>query len=100
MSPIGLDRSRRGEDVWLGQKMIFFAVGAGLGMGGMITGRQWLVWAAIAVLAAGLGLRIAARRRTARHGDEAAPATRDADADRPGDAAAPHRGRMDDPQGR
>jgi hypothetical protein len=100
MSPIGLDRSRRGEDVWLGQKMIFFAVGAGLGMGGMITGRQWLVWAAIVVLAAGLALRLAGRRRAARHDDDDAPAAGDAGADDFGNAAAPPRGRMDDPQGR
>jgi membrane protein implicated in regulation of membrane protease activity len=65
VTPLGLDRSRRGEDVWLGQKMLFFVVGAALGVAGMITGLQWIVWLAIAVLAVGLLLRIAGRRSAA-----------------------------------
>jgi uncharacterized membrane protein YoaK (UPF0700 family) len=62
VTPIGLDRTRRGEDVWLGQKLLFFVVGAALGVAGMITGRQWIIWVAIAVLALGLVLRLAGRR--------------------------------------
>jgi hypothetical protein len=58
---IRLDRSRRGPDVWLGEKMIFFAVGAALGIAGMVTGRDWITYLAIAVLALGLGLRLLGR---------------------------------------
>lgn len=59
-----LDRSRRAEDdIWLGQKMLFFVLGAVIGIFGMATGRDWLVYVAIAVLAAGLILRMLGRRR-------------------------------------
>jgi membrane protein implicated in regulation of membrane protease activity len=67
VTPVGLDRSRRGEDAWLGQKILYFVVGAALGVAGMITGLQWIVWLAIAVLAVGLILRIAGRRAAAAH---------------------------------
>jgi hypothetical protein len=69
-----LDRNRR-SDVWLGEKMIFFAIGAALGIGGIITGQDWLVWAAIVVLVIGFALRLLARRGAA--ADE--PAEQDSD---------------------
>jgi membrane protein implicated in regulation of membrane protease activity len=59
---IRLDRNRKRSDVWLGEKMIFFATGAALGIGGMITGLEWLIWLAIAVLVAGFVLRLLDRR--------------------------------------
>jgi hypothetical protein len=73
---IRVDRSRRGPDIWLGEKMIFFAIGAALGIGGMVTGHEWLVWAAIAVLVLGFVLRLMGRRG----GDD------DAAREAPGDA--------------
>jgi hypothetical protein len=75
-----LDRSRKGQDIWLGEKMIFFAIGAALGLGGMITGHEWLVWAAIVVLVIGFALRLAGRRGAAGTAAADAPADdRDSD---------------------
>jgi hypothetical protein len=59
---IRLDRSRREPDIWLGEKMIFFATGAALGLAGMVAGRDWLIWAAIVVLGIGFALRLLGRR--------------------------------------
>jgi hypothetical protein len=59
---IRLDRSRRDPDIWLGEKMIFFATGAALGLAGMVTGRDWLIWVAIVVLGIGFALRLFSRR--------------------------------------
>lgn len=66
-----LDRSRRAQDIWMGEKMIFFAVGAALGLGGMVTGQEWLIWAAIVVLLIGFVLRLMGRRRGAGGADTA-----------------------------
>jgi membrane protein implicated in regulation of membrane protease activity len=66
VTPIRIDRSRRGPDTWLGQKMFFFVTGAAIGVGGMVTGHDWLIWVAIVVLSVGLALRILGRRAAAR----------------------------------
>jgi hypothetical protein len=67
---IRIDRSRRSDDIWLGQKMIFFVVGAALGVGGMVTGQEWLIWVAVAVLVLGFLLRVLGRRRPGGAPDE------------------------------
>jgi protein-S-isoprenylcysteine O-methyltransferase Ste14 len=83
VSPFGLDRRRHGEDdIWLGQKMLFFVVGAFLGAIGMATDRNWLIYVAIAVLAAGLILRVLGRRTAGQEPE--------ADADRPEDSPPSH----------
>jgi hypothetical protein len=72
-----LDR-RRGTDVWLGEKMIFFAIGAALGFGGMLTGQEWLIYVAIFILVSGFVLRLLGRRR-AENGDAPPGEERDSD---------------------
>jgi hypothetical protein len=73
-----LDRNRS-ADIWLGEKMIFFAIGAALGIGGIVTGHDWLVWAAIAVLIIGFALRLLGRRGSAGGEDVPPPSERDTD---------------------
>jgi hypothetical protein len=74
MTPFGLDRRRNApDDAWLGQKMAFFVAGAAVGAAGMISGRSWIVYIAIAILLLGLVLRILGRR-TSRREAAAAPA--------------------------
>jgi hypothetical protein len=73
MTPFGLDRRRNApDDAWLGQKMAFFVAGAAVGAAGMISGRSWIVYIAIAILLLGLVLRILGRRASRRH-DAPAP---------------------------
>jgi hypothetical protein len=74
---IRVDRSRRDPDVWLGEKMLFFVTGAALGIGGMITGWDWLIYVAIVVLLVGFVLRLLGRR--ARHAAAAAAAADEAE---------------------
>lgn len=66
MSPFRPDRTRRGEDHYLGHKMLIFVAGAVLAMVGMAAGQDVLVYLAVAVLAVGLVLRLASRRRAHR----------------------------------
>jgi Flp pilus assembly protein TadB len=66
MSPFRPDRARRGEDHYLGRKMLLFLAGAVLAMVGMAAGQDWLVYLAMAVLAVGIILRLASRRRMRR----------------------------------
>lgn len=54
---IFLDRSRRGPDPWVGWKVGLFCAGAALGLVGMAAAERWLVFAAMGVLAVGVGLR-------------------------------------------
>lgn len=74
------DRRPRGADPTLPQRMSLLAAGAALALAGMLWQRDALVVAAIVVLAIGLGLSVAVRRRAA-DGPVDAP-TDDAD-DRP-----------------
>jgi hypothetical protein len=56
--PFFLDRGRDGEDdPWLLAKVRLFAIGAGLALGGILLDSEWLVWAAIGALVAGVLLR-------------------------------------------
>lgn len=60
---IGASRRRRsGPDRFLYAKVALFFLGAGLFFGGVATGRDWAVLAAVAVLLAGVGLRLAGGR--------------------------------------
>ena len=58
-------RERYGPDPLYEWKVILFSVGAGMGLFGMISNRDWLVLAAIPVLAVGVTLRWFGRRRSA-----------------------------------
>lgn len=53
---IFLSRSPGGPDPYLEWKVGIFAVGAVLGLAGIALDERWLVWAALAVLAAGFVL--------------------------------------------
>lgn len=63
MSPFRPDRRRRGADPLLPHKMLLFVAGAVLGMIGMATDRNWIVYLAVGVLAVGLLLRFVDRGR-------------------------------------
>ena len=54
-------RAPRGADRWLPHKMLLFVIGAGLGVAGILSGRDWLINAGIVVLFIGLLLRFARR---------------------------------------
>jgi hypothetical protein len=56
-------RERRGDDRLLELKALLFVVGASVGVAGMISGRAWLVWIAIAVVAAGVAVRLIGERK-------------------------------------
>ncbi len=59
---LGASRRRRsGPDRFLYAKMAAFFLGAGFFVGGVLTGRDWAVLVAVAVLVAGLALRLADR---------------------------------------
>ncbi|HSJ07705.1 MAG TPA: hypothetical protein VK936_13460 [Longimicrobiales bacterium] len=64
MTPFRPDRTRRGDDHYLGHKMLLFVAGAVLAMVGMAAGQDLLVYLAMAVLAVGIILRLASHRRT------------------------------------
>lgn len=66
------DRRQRGHDPALGQKMLFFVVGAVLGITGIATDRGWLVYIALAVLVLGVLMRFA-RRPAGRDDDGGTP---------------------------
>jgi len=55
-------RQRRGEDPHLQTRMLIFVAGAVLALTGIRTERSWLVWIAVAVLAAGVLLGWIGRR--------------------------------------
>lgn len=60
---IGVSRRRRsGPDRFLYAKLALFFLGAGLFFGGVATGRDWAVLAAVGVLIAGLALRFVGGR--------------------------------------
>ena len=50
-------RAQRGPDPYYHWKAILFSVGAALGLGAMVTGRDWLILVAVPILVAGMGLR-------------------------------------------
>jgi hypothetical protein len=50
-------RERRGPDPYLHWKMLCFALGAAVALAGMITGIDWLILVAVAILVVGIGLR-------------------------------------------
>ncbi len=56
-------RERYGPEPYYHWKVIVFTIGAGMGLFGMISNRDWLVLAAIPVLAVGVALRWFGRRR-------------------------------------
>lgn len=68
-----LDRDRRAGP-WLEWKVRLFTVGAVLAMAGIYLDESWLVYAAIAVLVAGVGLRFLAPSTTSEAEDEPPPA--------------------------
>jgi hypothetical protein len=79
VSPFRVDRSRREEDRFLGQKMLFFVLGAIAGLAGMTTDTDWLIYLAVLLLSAGLVLRMLdSRRRVARRREEEIEAEEDA----------------------
>ncbi len=55
-------REPRGPDPYLRWKTLLFVVGAVVGLVGMLTRNGWLVGLGIAVLAAGMALRLLSRR--------------------------------------
>ena len=63
MSPFRPSRARRGTDRFLPYKLLLFAAGAGFGMAGILSEREWLINVGIAVLLVGVLLRILASRR-------------------------------------
>jgi hypothetical protein len=72
---LGVSRRRRsGPDRFLHAKMAAFFLGAGFFFGGVLTGRDWAVLVAVAVLVVGLALRLADRRNAdgAGEGEETA----------------------------
>ncbi|MEW5926373.1 MAG: hypothetical protein AB1941_02685 [Gemmatimonadota bacterium] len=61
---LGVSRRRRaGPDRFVYAKTAAFFLGAGLFFGGVATGRDWAVLAAVGVLLVGLALRFADRDR-------------------------------------
>jgi hypothetical protein len=64
-------RDRAGPDRFLGLKHSLFWIGAGLGLFGMATERDWLVW--VAVLALGLGVLLGVVGRREREEEEPPP---------------------------
>jgi hypothetical protein len=56
-------RTRPGPDPYLPHLMLIFSTGAGCALAGMWTERAWLVNLGIAVLLAGLALRLFTRRK-------------------------------------
>lgn len=56
-------RGRRGEDPHLQTKMRIFAAGAVIAVTGIATGRSWLVWVAVAILAFGAVLGLVGRSK-------------------------------------
>jgi hypothetical protein len=70
---LGASRRRRtGPDRFLYAKTAAFFLGAGLFFGGVVTGRDWAVLAAVGVLIVGLALRFADRKEPDGAGDEEA----------------------------
>lgn len=67
-----LDRDRTAGP-WLEWKVRLFTVGAVLALGGMFLDESWLVYLAIAVLAAGVALRFVTPRPTPPDEDEPSP---------------------------
>jgi hypothetical protein len=55
---IFLNRSRTAEDRYLRARTALMCVGAGLGLGGMLLDIAWLIWLALAILLAGVALRL------------------------------------------
>jgi hypothetical protein len=55
-------RERRGPDPHLERKITIFAIGAAFGIAGVATGRSWLTWIGIAILAVGVLLRFRSGR--------------------------------------
>jgi hypothetical protein len=73
VSPFRVDRTRREEDRFLGQKLLVFVLGAVAGLAGMATSTDWLIYLAVLLLAVGLVLRaIDSRHREARRAAEIA----------------------------
>lgn len=54
---------RRGEDPNLQTKMLIFAAGAIVALAGIGTGRGWLVWVAVVILAFGVILGLIGRSK-------------------------------------
>ena len=55
-------REPRGEDRFFEVKVILLVLGASLGVAGMVYKRSWLIYLAMACVAAGIVLRIIAAR--------------------------------------
>lgn len=54
---------RAGPDRFLGLKHSLFWIGAGFGLIGMATGRDWMVWTAVVALGLGVLLGLVGRRQ-------------------------------------
>lgn len=63
MSLIRPARAPRRDDRYLPHKMLLFVIGAGFGLAGIVSGREWLINIGIVVLVAGVLLRFARDRR-------------------------------------
>ncbi len=50
-------RERRGPDPYYHWKAVLFSLGGGIGLLAMFSGRDWLIWPAVAILAGGVSLR-------------------------------------------
>jgi hypothetical protein len=64
-------RSARGNDRFYRWKVLIFVTGGALGVAGMSSGRDWLVALGIAVLGAGIVLRMIDARQRRREEDRA-----------------------------
>lgn len=56
-------RDNRGDDRFFELKALILVLGASLGIAGMIYEIEWLIWAAIAVVAVAIILRMMANRK-------------------------------------
>ena len=59
-------REPRGDDRFFEVKVILLIVGASLGLAGMLYNNEWLIWAALAVVAAAIILRLVVNRKRMR----------------------------------
>ncbi|MGH7462178.1 MAG: hypothetical protein ACREMA_14300 [Longimicrobiales bacterium] len=57
-------REKRGPDRFLNLKIAIFTMGAALACAGIIAQRNWLIYVAIGVLAAGVALRFFDRKES------------------------------------
>lgn len=64
------DRKKSPRAAALAWRVRLFALGAGLGVGGIVLDNRWLIWAAILVLGGGFALRFLAESAKSRESGE------------------------------